>query len=161
MIPFLTGYIHLEEGKMSENTGEIQENGRFKKGKSGNPHGKPRGSRHKASLLAEKLFENDLEIVCSQVVQQAKEGNLMAAKIILDRILPARKDRLIHIELPLIKTSDDAVEALRLICHAVGNGEITPLEGESLSKMVEIQTKGLEFHDFEKRLQKINEALSK
>ena len=53
------------------------------------------------------------------------------------------------------------MEALRLICHAVGNGEITPLEGESLSKMVEIQTKGLEFHDFEKRLQKINEALSK
>lgn len=146
---------------MPENTGEIQENGRFKKGKSGNPHGKPKGSRHKASLLAEKIFENDLEIVCSQVVQQAKEGNLMAAKIILDRILPARKDRLININLPLVKNSDDAIEALRLICHAVGNGEITPLEGESLSKMIEIQIKGLELHDYEKRLQNISEVLSK
>jgi hypothetical protein len=146
---------------MPENTGEIQENGRFKKGKSGNPHGKPKGSRHKASLLAEKLFETDLEIVCSQVVQQAKEGNLMAAKIILDRILPARKDRLININLPLVKNPDDAIEALRLICHAVGNGEITPVEGESLSKMIEIQTKGLELYDFEKRLQKINEAMPK
>ncbi len=146
---------------MPENTGEIQGNGRFKKGKSGNPHGKPKGSRHKASLLVEKIFESDLEIVCSQVVQQAKEGNLIAAKIILDRILPARKDRLININLPLVKNSDDAIEALRLICHAVGNGEITPLEGESLSKMIEIQIKGLELHDYEKRLQNISEVLSK
>lgn len=146
---------------MPENTGEIQENGRFKKGKSGNPHGKPKGSRHKASLLAEKLFENDIEIVCSQIVQQAKEGNLMAAKIILDRILPARKDRLININLPLVKNSDDAIEALRLICHAVGNGEITPLEGESLSKMIEIQIKGLELNDYEIRLQNISEVVSR
>lgn len=146
---------------MPENTGEIQENGRFKKGASGNPKGKPKGAKHKASLLAEKLFENDIEMVCNQVISQAKEGNLIAAKIILDRILPARKDRLINIDLPLVKNSDDAIEALRLICHAVGNGKITPLEGESLSKMIEIQTKGLELYDFEKRLQKINESLPK
>lgn len=97
---------------------EIQEIGRFKKGKSGNPHGKPRGGRHKAFLLAEKLFENDLEIVCSQVAQQAKEGNLMAAKIILDRLLQARKDRLINIKLPFINDSSDALEAVRMICFA-------------------------------------------
>jgi hypothetical protein len=30
---------------MPENTGEIQEKGRFKKGKSGNPNGKPKGAR--------------------------------------------------------------------------------------------------------------------
>lgn len=143
---------------MPENTGEIQENGRFKKGKSGNPHGKPRGARHKASLLAEKLFENDLEIVCSQVIQQAKEGNLMAAKIILDRLLPPRKDRLINIKLPFINDSSDALKAVRMICFAVGNGEITPLEGEALSKIIEIQNKSIELYDFEKRLQAVEDG---
>jgi Family of unknown function (DUF5681) len=146
---------------MPENTGEIQENGRFKKGKSGNPKGKPRGAKHKASLLAEKLFESDLEIVCSQVVQQAKEGNLMAAKIILDRLLPPRKDRLINIKLPFINDSSDALDALRMICFAVGNGEITPLEGEALSRIVEIQTKSIELYDFEKRLQAIEDESMK
>lgn len=53
---------------MPENTGEIQENGRFKKGKSGNPRGKPKGARHKASLMAEMLFESGIQMVCEQVL---------------------------------------------------------------------------------------------
>lgn len=143
---------------MPENTGQIQEKGRFKKGESGNPRGKPKGAKHRASLLAEKLFENDIEMVCNQVISQAKEGNLQAAKIILDRLLPPRKDRLINIKLPSINDSSDALEAVRMICFAVGNGEITPLEGEALSKIIEIQNKSIELYDFEKRLQAIEDG---
>jgi hypothetical protein len=146
---------------MPENTGQIQEKGRFKKGESGNPKGKPKGAKHRASLLAEKLFENDIEMICNQVISQARDGNLHAAKIILDRLLPPRKDRFINIKLPFINGSSDALEALRLICFAVGNGEITPLEGEALSKIIEIQTKSMELYDFEKRLQSINESMPK
>lgn len=82
---------------MPENTGQIQEKGRFKKGKSGNPKGKPKGAKHRASLLAEKLFENDIEMVCN-------------------------------------------------------------LEGEALSKIIEIQAKSIELYDFEKRLQAIEDG---
>lgn len=137
---------------MPENTGEIQENGRFKKGKSGNPRGKPKGSRHKTSLMAEMLFERGIKIVCEQVLSQAQEGNLHAAKIILDRLLPPRKDRLIKFELPFIEKASDVLEAGRKICHAVGSGEITPLEGESLSKILEIQAKNIELFDFDASL---------
>lgn len=42
------------------------------------------------------LFEVDVEEVCRHVVNQAKEGNMQAAKIILDRLLPPKKDRPIH-----------------------------------------------------------------
>lgn len=146
--------------QMPENTGEIQENGRFKKGKSGNPRGKPKGARHKASLMAEMLFENGIEGVCKQVLTQAKEGNLHAAKIILDRLLPPRKDRPINFKLPFIQNTTDALEASRLICHAVCNGEITPLEGESLSKMVGIQAKNIELFDFGSRLEAIEKHMN-
>lgn len=145
--------------KMPENTGEIQENGRFKKGKSGNPRGKPKGARHRASMMAEMLFENGIEVVCEQVLSQAKEGNLHAAKIVLDRLLPPRKDRPINFRLPFIKNTADAMAASQLICYAVGNGEITPLEGESLSKIIEIQAKNIELFDFEVRLQKIEKNI--
>ncbi len=93
---------------MPENTGEIQENGRFKKGKSGNPRGKPKGARHKASLMAEMLFESGIEMVCEQVLSQAQEGNLQSAKIILDRLLPPKKDRPINFKLPIINNAADA-----------------------------------------------------
>lgn len=145
---------------MPENTGEIQENGRFKKGKSGNPRGKPKGARHKASLMAEMLFESGIQMVCEQVLSQAQEGNLQAAKIILDRLLPPKKDRPINFKLPMINNAVDALEASRLICHAVGNGEITPLEGESLSKIVEIQAKNIDLFNFGVRLEAIEKHMN-
>ena len=148
------------EFKMPENTGEMQENGRFKKGKSGNPRGKPKGAKHKASLMAEMLFETEIKAVCHHVINQAKEGNMQAAKIILDRLLPPKKDRPINFKLPMINNAADALRAGKLICHAVGNGEITPLEGESLSKMVEIQAKNIELFDFGTRLEAIEKHMS-
>lgn len=145
---------------MPENTGEIQENGRFRKGKSGNPQGKPKGARHKASMMAEMLFEEEIETVCHQVINQAKEGNLQAAKIILDRLLPPKKDRPINFKLPIIQNAADALKAGRLICHAVGTGELTPVEAESLSKVVEIQAKNIELYDFGLRLETIEKHIN-
>ena len=145
---------------MPENTGEIQENGRFRKGKSGNPQGKPKGARHKASMMAEMLFEEEIETVCHQVINQAKEGNLQAAKIILDRLLPPKKDRPINFKLPIIQNAADALKASRLICHAVGTGELTPIEAESLSKILEIQAKNIELYDFGLRLEAIEKHIN-
>lgn len=62
------------------------------------------------------------------------------------------KDRLINTKLPFINDSSDALNALKMICFAVENGEITPLEGEALSKIVEIQTKSIELYDFERHV---------
>ena len=47
---------------MPENTGGIQENGRFKKGKSGNPGGKPKGARHKASCWQKCFSKTKLRL---------------------------------------------------------------------------------------------------
>lgn len=148
------------EFKMPENTGGMQENGRFKKGKSGNPRGKPKGAKHKSSLMAEMLFESEIEAICHHVITQAKEGNMQAAKIILDRLLPPKKDRPINFKLPMIHNAADALKAGRLISHAVGNGEITPLEGESLSKIVEIQAKNIDLFDFGTRLEAIEKHMN-
>lgn len=146
--------------QMPENTGEIQEKGRFKKGRSGNPQGKPKGARHKATVMAELLFETEIEAVCHNVINQAKEGNIQAAKIILDRLLPPKKDRPIDFKLPMILNTADALKAGGLICHAVGTGELTPLEGESLSKIVEMQTKNIELFDFGARLEAIEKHIN-
>ena len=53
----------------------------------------------------------------------------------------------------MINNVADALEASKLICHAVCNGEITPLEGESLSKIVEVQAKNIDLFNFGNRLE--------
>src|ERR1700730_16479084 len=65
----------------------------FQKGQSGNPAGPAKGTRHKITLLAEKLMQGDVENVVTAVVDAARKGDMTAAKIILDRIAPVRRDR--------------------------------------------------------------------
>lgn len=137
---------------MSENTGKIQGSTRFKKGQSGNPSGKPKGAKNKSTLAAEALLEGSLEQVCNKIKAEATGGNMQAAKMILERFLPPRKDRLIKLELPEIKTAKDILAASKAIISAVCNGEISPSEGEALTRAIAVHAQTLETHDFEQRL---------
>ena len=119
---------------MPDNTGKKQGKNQFPKGHSGNPNGRPKGTRNKSTMLAQLLLERDLEEICNRVIEEAKTGNMQAVKMILDRILPPKKDSPIAIDIPEIKTASDILQAINCISTAVGQGEISPSEGETLSK---------------------------
>ena len=45
---------------------------RFQKGVSGNPSGRPKGSRHKTTLAVEALLEGEGEVITRRAVEAAK-----------------------------------------------------------------------------------------
>lgn len=137
---------------MPENTGKKQEQTLFQRGHSGNPKGRPKGKRNKSTLLAQSLLENDVEAICTRLLVEAKEGNIQAIKIVMDRILPVRKELPIALDLPEIKSSTDLLNAISAITSAVGSGIISPSEGEALSRIIDINLKAVALQDFEKRL---------
>ncbi len=137
---------------MPDNTGKIQENTWFKKGQSGNLKGRPKGVRNKSTLAAEILLEGSLEGICRRIESEALNGNMQAAKMILDRFLPTRRDRAIKMDLPQIHNGEDILKAVGAIIDAIACGEISPSEGESLSRTLERYSNALEFHQFESRL---------
>ncbi len=120
----------------------------------GNP-GKPKGARHKTTLLAEKLMSEDAEAVVKVVVEAAKAGDLTAAKIVLDRIAPPRKDLPVAFDLPAISTAADASAAMGSIIAAVASGELTPTEAGEVAKLLDAFTRTLEATEFERRLQSL------
>ena len=63
----------------------------FQKGQSGNPAGRPRGSRNRASVLVHSLLENEAEDLARMTIEIAKRGNIAAMRMCMDRIAPARK----------------------------------------------------------------------
>jgi hypothetical protein len=139
------------------NTGPKQ-TGRFQKGQSGNPAGKPRGARHATTVLAEKLMHDDAKEVVKAVIGAAKSGDMPAARLILERIAPARKDRPINFDMPAIDTVSDLPKATNAIIEAVSKGEITPSEASELGKLVDAHVKAIEITDLNERIARLEEA---
>lgn len=131
--------------------------GKFSRGRSGNPLGRPRGIRNKATIAAEALFEGEIEGICRKAIEEAKRGNIQAIKLVLDRILPPKKEAPIFINLPPVKTGSDILEAIHRVTQAVSRGELSPSEADCLTRIIERQAKVIEMNDFEERLKKLEE----
>jgi len=76
--------------------------GQWEKGTSGNPAGRPRGSRNRASIMMEQLLDGQAEKLVQKVVTSALEGNTHAMAICLDRLIPRCKERTINFDTPPI-----------------------------------------------------------
>lgn len=145
---------------MTDRTGGYQ-GGRFRKGESGNPAGRPKGSRHKTTLLAEKLLQQDAEAIVNVVVDAAKAGDLTAARIVLDRIAPARKDSPVSVELPPIETAADAAKVMGAVLASVGRGDVTPGEAVEISRVVDSFVKAHEANELDARIRALENRSKK
>lgn len=141
------------------NTGAKQ-GGRFKAGQSGNPAGKPKGARHKTTLAVQALLDGEAEEVTRKVIEAAKSGDMTAIRLVLERILPPRKDAPVVLSLPPINNPADGINALTAIMQAVSLGEITPAEGNALSSIIEQVIGAHETQVIEKRLEALEAAIS-
>jgi Family of unknown function (DUF5681) len=127
----------------------------FQKGQSGNPAGRPRGARNRTTILMQNLLAEHAEAIGCKVTELAKNGDIAAIRICMDRIAPTRKDEPIAVELPPIETAADAVAAAATIVAAVAAGDLTASEAAELAKVVDIYVRALETKAFDERLTKL------
>jgi hypothetical protein len=146
---------------MAENTGAEQRRRgpgrRFRPGQSGNRAGKPKGTRNRATMLAEQLLDGEAETMVRTAIEWAKNGNMTALRLCLDRILPARHDRPVRFAMPMLNSAEDAAKAVGAITTAVARGELTPAEAGELSRVIEAYVKALETSEIERRLKILEE----
>jgi hypothetical protein len=132
----------------------------FKKGQSGNPAGKKPGTRHKATLAAQELLEGDLQAITRVCIDKAKGGNLVACKLILDKLIPNRRERAIDLQLPKLGGTAEIPQALADALEAVAQGKITPGEGQTVAAMLEIYRKSLETTDLLARIMALEKKIN-
>jgi hypothetical protein len=63
----------------------------FQKGQSGNPNGRPKGSKNRMKLLAEGLIGDKAKLIVKKVIEMALNGNEACLRMCMDRILPTQK----------------------------------------------------------------------
>jgi hypothetical protein len=67
-------------------------------------------------------MSDDIENVARSVINAAVGGDMTAARIILDRVCPARRDRPISIDITNVATASDSLTAGRLRSAAPSPG---------------------------------------
>jgi hypothetical protein len=128
--------------------------GRFQKGVSGNPKGKPKGKTAK-TVLAEKLLSKDIDAVIEVIRKAALDGDIAAAKLIVDKLIATPKSTgrmLSGFQLPILRTAEDVAAALAVVIQCVGNSLLSLEEADALSALITRQGDALAASDFEKRL---------
>ena len=134
-------------------TEKTKNNGRFPRGTSGNPSGRPQGSRNKATALMEVMLEGEAQQLTRKAIELAKRGDTQALRLCLDRLMPTRKDRLVLFDLPPIRCLDDISTAMTSLVGAISEGRITPQEGELVSRILAEQFNVIATRDLERRVE--------
>jgi len=124
----------------------------WKKGESGNPTGKPAGARNKATIMVQAIMERGAQEITDAVVTAAKGGDLSAARLVLERLLPPARERPIFLELPSTDTAEGVAQAQDAILQAVAAGELLPGEAATLAGVVEARRKAVETLELEQRI---------
>lgn len=146
---------------MTENIVDLQRGRPFAPGESGNPAGRPKGALNKATLAAQALFDGDAEALSGDLLQRAKNGNMIAARICLDRIVPRRREAPVAFTLPAVYTVDDAIYASNLVLAGVGNGELTPGEGAKLMGLLAQQRSLVQLSAIERRMEQVERRIAR
>jgi len=100
----------------------------WKPGQSGNPKGRPPGTGEVAKLRA--ALAADVPEILSGLVAAAKGGDVQAARIILERVLPALKPA--EAAQPLALPDGSLTEQGRAVLACVAAGELAPGQGAAL-----------------------------
>src|SRR5215475_3787059 len=109
----------------------------FQPGQSGNPARRAVGSRNKKTLAAEAaLFDHAKELV-DNLVDRAKRGEPAAMRLCMERILPVGRGRPLPIELPPVRSTEDAQAAADVIMDALKEGAVSAREAVDLLRVVE------------------------
>jgi hypothetical protein len=136
---------------MSSEPSLNSQGGRFKKGQSGNPNGKPKGARNRATMIAQHLLDGETEALVRKAVDLALEGDSTCLRMCLERILPPKKDVPVEIDIPEIGVVADLPKLFAALTAKLREG-ITLPEAKTVMDLAEVTRKSLEVVELEQRI---------
>ena len=135
----------------------MKANNQFIKGQSGNPQGRPKGSGLSAQLRA--AIEQDAPSIIKAMIEQAKAGDMQAAKALLDRVLPALKPESQAIHLPELVAADTMAEKARAAIDAAGAGAVSPSAASDLVAAIAGLVRVVETTELQQRLDELERMM--
>ena len=134
------------------NSGSQTGKGRFLPGNQFGK-GRSRGSRNKATVVLEQMGQTAAVEVWASVLDQATLGDPTAMRLVVERIYPVPKGRLVKMpKLPSVKDAAGVSAALDALLEQVRSGKLSPDEAGTIAGVLEVRRKTIETVDLEARL---------
>jgi hypothetical protein len=132
--------------------------GQFLKGQSGNPAGRVSGTRNRATMIMEQLFDGASSDVSKEALAQAMNGDGATLRLIVRSVIGPRRHRASSFALPPLCNAADVAPAIAAIAAAAAEGAISTAEASEMSQVVERYLRALAGEEIEARLRRLESA---
>lgn len=110
----------------------------FKKGKSGNPNGRPKGVMSKRVQLAKLLEPRAAELI-DKMIELALGGDGNALRLCIERLIPKAQREATEVDLPSVNDERNIAKLNDSILQAVFNGQMSVGDAEKLMLLIKGQ----------------------
>ena len=110
--------------------------GRFLKGASGNPSGRPPGILNEATRTAAVLLGGEAGALTRKAIELGLSGDIAALRLCIDRIIAPRREQPVAFAMPQIDQAGDLPAAMVALTRAAAIGGLTPAEAAALAQVV-------------------------
>lgn len=128
---------------------------KFKPGESGNPQGRPAGQTPGAKIRA--AIEKESSEILAAVIIAAKNGDMAAARMLMDRIVPPLKPTTAAVQLPGTISQSLAAQGASVI-SATLSGSLPPDSAQQLLSALAAQARITEVTELVSRIEALEQA---
>lgn len=128
---------------------------KFVSGTSGNPNGRPAATVTRDNLR--QMIKDELPAIIRVVIDKALEGDMQAAKILIDRGLAPLKSQTDTVSFD-IASNDKLSDVGQSIIDKLSRGDVSPDAANAVMSALTAQIKIIESTDLAERITKLEEA---
>jgi hypothetical protein len=122
--------------------------------------GRPKGSPNKITKKMQAMLCNYSEPLLGKCIAMALKGDRSALKMCVERLFPARRDGLVQMPRLAVQTAADIEASSERVLQAISRSQITPTEGETISRILEERRRVIETVALEARIQELEETMT-
>jgi hypothetical protein len=130
----------------------------FQKGQSGNPAGRNKGLKNRATLALQKISHPELIAIVDNAIELAAEGHPYFARWCLEQVAPAPKFRATDFRAQPIKDVSDVDTALDKVNDALFAGTISLEDSTAAGEVLRITTEVLKRRKLRARLAELEKS---